>query len=421
MIITAEEISEMKFGKLKIKVPKEVFSCSDKKTEWICDCGKEKIITIKDVVSGNTKTCGRCKEISAEKISNMKFGSLRIKTPQNITKGSNKKIEWICDCGRETNTQISLVISEKTSSCGRCKEISAEKISNMKFGSLRIKKPQNVFPSSHNKIEWICDCGREICINTHSVLFGLTIRCGRCNEISIEEISKMKFNKLRIKTPQSILSGSSKKTEWICDCGNIVLKQIVNVTNGHTTSCGDCHKIISDWYFTNKEKIRSLKYPIQPSDVPSGGIIPLEVMRQKDMRFRTLCPACQKPWTAYWNDIRRGESLTCGCCTNRVSIQQRIICEYLKQFDPDVQLEYKLTYKIGVKVKNFHYDIFVPSKKLLIEYDGMLYHSSSKIKERDLEKEKLVKNLGYNFMRILESDWIKNKENVRNNLKGLFN
>ena len=86
-----------------------------------CDCGKEKIILKRNVISGITKSCG-C--ISREKtidrcfkdITNKKHGKL---LPLNyFHKG--KKIYWhcLCDCGKTTDVQSSKLISGKIVSCG---------------------------------------------------------------------------------------------------------------------------------------------------------------------------------------------------------------------------------------------------------------------------------------------------------------
>jgi very-short-patch-repair endonuclease len=212
----------------------------------------------------------------------------------------------------------------------------------------------------------------------------------------------MKFGKLRIEVPQDIKPGSGKKIKWICDCGILKLITTRDVIAGRIRSCGNCHGTILSWFLSNKEKIKSLKCPINPEDVPPGGVIPLEIITKSHTRFKAICPACKKPWSAYWHDIRLGIALTCGCSYNRTSLVQNRIFEFIKAYDPNVQLEYKL----GI----LYYDIFVPSKNLLIEYDGEKWHKNSGV--HDLKKHKLAIDSGYKFMRILEKDWKNNKQQV---------
>ena len=168
----------------------------------------------------------------------MKFGKLKIKVPCDMKPGSHRKVEWICDCGKETITKIFLVTDGTTTSCGRCNEISAEEMTTRKFGELKMKYPKNIKPGSNEKVEWICDCGKEKFITLCDVISGHSISCGKCNMTFID--NKHKFGKLRIKESQLVLPKSHQKVEWICDCEKISLKSLYNVTSGHTKSCGRC-------------------------------------------------------------------------------------------------------------------------------------------------------------------------------------
>lgn len=94
---------------------------SDSRYLFKCDCGKEKIILKRNVISGKTKSCG-C--ISVEKtinrcfkdITNKKHGRL---LPLSYFRKGNK-IYWhcLCDCGMTTDVQSSKLISGKIVSCG---------------------------------------------------------------------------------------------------------------------------------------------------------------------------------------------------------------------------------------------------------------------------------------------------------------
>ena len=246
-------LNVQKFGKLQIKTPQNVSFYSRKKIEWTCDCGKETTARIDYVLSGHTKSCGRCKEISAEKILTKKFGKLRIKIPQSILPGSHMKVIWICDCGKEKFIDIHNVCIGVSTSCGHCNEISASNIANMKFGKLQIKVPKIIKPGSNQKTEWICDCGRITLVVIASVMNGTTTSCGKCKQLSKIFFAKTKFGKLRMKTPTDFHSHSSKKVIWVCDCGKETSAAVSFVIRGDTTSCGRCKEI-------SAEKISSMKF-----------------------------------------------------------------------------------------------------------------------------------------------------------------
>jgi hypothetical protein len=397
MVILSKDISSKKFGKLRIKVPKDIMSGSRKKILWICDCGKEKLISIYNVLSGNITSCNNCNLISAADIATKKFGKLRIKTPQDIKSRSDKKILWICDCGKEKLVKIGYVLSNQITSCGQCNLISAADIATKKFSKLRIKIPQDIKPKSDKKILWICNCGREKLIRISNVFSGNTISCGQCSQISAAEIASKKFGKLRIKIPQDIKPGSAKKIEWICDCGKEIIKQISLVISGNTSSCGQCGELIKNWYIQNREQIRSLKCPIDSKDFIPGGMIPLETIKKTKNSFKAICPACKGIYYPYLYSIKLGKSLTCGCSTYRISMPVIEITEYIRSLGFEVQNEYK--------INKLYYDIFIPQKNLLIEFQGIRWHSMKGMKERDMRKKQNAINSGYQFMEILEKDW----------------
>jgi hypothetical protein len=411
-LISAEEMTIKKFGKLRIKIPKDILPGSTKKVLWICDCGKEKFIKIMYVTSGQSTSCGRCSQISAAEIATRKFGKLRIKIPQDINPGSAKKVEWICDCGREVITSIYLVISGNTSSCGRCNQISAEEIFKRKFGKLRIKNPQDIMPGSEKKIEWICDCGKEKLIQINYITSGQAISCNQCNQIAASEMAIRKFGRLRAKIPQDVTSGSKKKILWICDCGRKKLISIYSVISGYTISCGDCGGSVKNWYIQNREQIRSLKCPIDPKNFIPGGIIPLETIKNVSNPFKAICPACKKEYHPRFDGIRLGKSLTCGCASYRVSMPCLQIIEYIKSLGFKVISEHK--------VNNLYYDIFVPFKNSLIEFQGIRWHSMKGSKEKDLRKRCNATDAGYNFMEIHEMDWKNERDDVKKYINQFF-
>ena len=113
----------------------------------------------------------------------------------------------------------------------------------LRFGKLRIKEPQDIFPSSHKKILCVCDCGKEALITICSLYSGNTKSCGKCNLITAAQMKVLIFSKLRMKYPKDILPGSGKKETWLCDCGNEKDISINNVTSGRTKSCGRCNLI----------------------------------------------------------------------------------------------------------------------------------------------------------------------------------
>ncbi len=61
--------------------------------------------------------------------------------PVDSSRGSHRKVQWNCDCGRTTVIAICTVVSGNTSSCRKCNMLTAEHMSTAKFGKLRMKDP----------------------------------------------------------------------------------------------------------------------------------------------------------------------------------------------------------------------------------------------------------------------------------------
>lgn len=67
-------------------------------------------------------------------------------------------------------------------------------------------------------------------------------------------------------------------------------------------------------------------------------------------------------------------------------------------------------------------DIFIPSKKIAIEYNGLYYHSELKIAERGyhLNKTKALQNQGIRLIHIFSDEWLNKQDLVKNKLRNLL-
>lgn len=387
-----------KFGKLRLRDPTHVTHGSEQEIWWICDCGREVLKRVANVTKGQTKSCGQCNEISAEKMASCRFGKLRMKEPAAVTSGSAKKVTWVCDCGREKDIMILSVVNGATSSCTKCDHLSMEEMASRKFGRLRMKEPIEINPWSHGKIWWVCDCGREKKISIRYVVQGTTKTCGRCNEIPVEEMASRKFGRLRMKEPETILANSNKKTWWICDCGRETFTKTFLVTSGRTASCGQCADTLRRIWERNRDAIRALRTPIWPVQIPEGCPVPLDPPITKTSEpFRASCPLCGGEYGPRWSGIRLGVSLSCGCSSSRVSAGQRQIADFISELGVDADTEFK--------IGKLSYDVWVPSHNLVIEFNGLKWHSRNGAKEQDVDKWRNAVDAGFDFMMIFEDEW----------------
>lgn len=349
--------------------------------------------------------------VSSEFLATTKFGKLRMKNPEDFRHGSAKKTIWVCDCGAETEKSFNNVFNGHTKSCGRCNVITKSQFESEKFGKLRMEFPQDLHSGSDKTASWVCECGRKTVAAVKSVVGGSTKSCGRCNSIEKHLIADSKFGRLSMKNPETVTKGSGKKVVWVCDCGVEKSIQIRKVVGGHITSCGQCsHAVKSDFEeFAEKLHDLTFEYPINKDDNLVSWFGPQQDISSGGKPIDAKCPVCGTIRKVRFSDICRGVGLTCGCSTNRVSMGQRSLHKFLE----DVGLSPEMEHKVG----SMTYDIYVPSKQMLIEYNGLKWHSMPNSKQRDIKKFKFAIDNGYEILVIFEDEWLFKRKIFENLIK----
>ncbi len=381
------------------------------KTNWLCDCGKTSLKITGNVLNGITSTCGRCLEISSEEMAARKFGKLRIKTPQTLTSGSAKKVVWVCDCGREASIRVDGVIGG-IKSCGHCSDMPISELHGKHFGKLCLidaRGAAHISPESHKRLLWQCDCGKTTEVQARYVLNGTTSTCGRCNELSIELLTGKKFGRLRMRDPHVVKANSNKKVWWVCDCGREIFSKVFAVTRGNTRSCGRCYLSYRQRWNAEKDEIRKLRTPIMPRQLPDWLPKALEPITKTSQPFKAQCRLCGGEYFPRWSGIRLGKSLTCGCSVSQVSSGQNEVFEFVKSLGVEAEMEHE--------INSLSYDIWVPSKNLAVEFNGLKWHSRSDSKRRDIEKWKNAVRSGVDYLMIFEDEWALGRHKVESLLR----
>lgn len=231
-----------------------------------------------------------------------------------------------------------------------------------------------------------------------------TFVCKGCNKEVILRRSKNKLNYCsqycynNFRKPR-IKIGKIIKCEW---CGKEKYKSKCHLKNSKNLFCSiNCSN-----YFQGKNKLK----------------------------FK--CRICDKIFK--WSKSRMKQANPTYCsmiCRNKDKLR---LCENslkgnLAQINKNVlnRLEKKGTQileKIGLK-KNYDFfeqvplfnkfivDIFIPNKKLVIQWDGVYWHTKEKRKKLDESQDKYLKKCGYEILRITDKEIKKNEEDVYDNIK----
>lgn len=106
----------MRFGHLVVIEP--AGKANNGKPTWKCkcDCGKEVIVAVSNLWSGNTKTCG-CSRTKFDDLSGRQFGDLTVIERDWSRKG---KVYYICKCrcGNYTSSRSDGLLNGVVNSCG---------------------------------------------------------------------------------------------------------------------------------------------------------------------------------------------------------------------------------------------------------------------------------------------------------------
>ena len=131
---------------------------------------------------------------------------------------------------------------------------------------------------------------------------------------------------------------------------------------------------------------------------------------------------CEKRhnWRANFNNIRRGT--WCPTCAIVISKPQREVYKLIAELLPNKEVILNDTQTI----KPFDLDIYIPSLKIGIEYDGEYWHYSDWAIENGSfvkmkRKDDFCANKEIRLLRIRENDWQKNKSDILNTINEALN
>ena len=334
-----------------------------------------------------------------------KNGNLK---PENFTANSGKKVWWKCAKGHEWQAEIKS--RNKGNGCPVCSgnqvligyndlsTINPKLASEWDYEKNGVLTPKDFTIGSGKKVWWKCEKGHEwkativdrnagkgcpICANK-KVAQGYN-DLARLNP---ELASEWNYEKNGDLTPENVTAGSNKKVWWKCKKGHEWQAIISNRSSG--LGCPVCsgHKVLkgeNDLSTINPKLASEWDYE------KNGDLTPENVTTSSGKKVWWKCSKGHE-WQATIHNRNKGRN--CPICDSerKTSTPEYAILFYLKKYDEEPIHRYK--------EKGYELDIYIPSKKIAIEYDGGLWHQN-KTKE-DLEKNLRCKNDGIKLYRIRE-------------------
>lgn len=263
--------------------------------------------------------------------------------------------------------------------------------------------PSTIGVGSHTKVWWKCANGhswfamvsnrsahnRSCPYCTHQLpISGETDLASQYPELAQEwHPVKNKFS------PSEILPGTHTKAWWICSEGHEYESEIKSRVAG--TGCPYCcgKKVLKGFndLKTVNPDLAAEWHPTMNSDLS-----PEDVTDASGKKVWWIC----KNGHAYESTVyNRKSGRGCPQCSDalRTSFPEQAIFYYIKQQYPDAISGYKDIFSSSMEL-----DIYIPSLKVGIEYDGRVYHSSKNNQLRDQRKYQICKQHGIFLIRIRE-------------------
>lgn len=415
---------EWDYEKNRNLLPSDVSAHSDKKVYWLCSHGHSWLAAIntrtQKNISGGCPICSNKRivagvnDLATTNPDILKYWDFdkNIINPTEISSGSNKTVFWKCGNGHSFKTKVYLFANSKEkNNCPICRNFKVvsgvndlattnpELLSEWDFEK-NIVKPEQVHAGSHKKVWWKCSIGHsweaEICTRAKK-----GHKCPICSNQKVKpgfndvgtlypEIKRYWDYEKNPTKPEDYPGLHSNKKIWFkCEKGHSWNTQIADFTRG--TRCPYC---------SNRKVIRGFNdlFTIAPFlekewDFDKNKIDPYNISYGSKKKAWWKCKKGHS-WLAVINTRIRGNG--CPECAKETqsSLPEKAVYYYVKQVFSDA-----IENPILEEINKRELDIYIPSLRIGIEYDGVNWHKSIK---RDLEKDSLCANASITLIRLRE-------------------
>lgn len=212
---------------------------------------------------------------------------------------------------------------------------------------------------------------------------------------------------------------TNTKIKHFCNKHKIEFLKVPNNLKGY--GCPNCIK-----HYRNKNSVLSNKeFKNRLKKSHDGKIVALGKYRGHNKNITFKCNVCEYEWDSYpWNKIRSKDPVGCPKCarisqlenTKTVSKSEKRLRAYINKYFPSATNIW-VNHPTNPNLLR-EYDIFIPEKKIAIEFNGFYWHSYPiKKPNYHYEKRKLAELCGIRLITVWETEWISRKKQVRALLK----
>ncbi len=209
-----------------------------------------------------------------------------------------------------------------------------------------------------------------------------------------EVLKQWDYEKNTLK-PEELTYGSAKKVWWKCPKGHSY-QLAVHSKVQHVNSCAVCsgHLTVpgvndfATWY----PDIAKEWHPEK-----NGDLLPSQVAKKTNRKVWWICQFGHE-WQATVCD-RVTDKTGCPKCRSRrlTSFSEQAIFYYVKQLYPDTVNRYKEIFSNGMEL-----DIYIPSIRVAIEFDGGAWHNTEEAHRKEREKFEICQKNNIRLIRVKE-------------------
>ena len=340
--------------------------------------------------------------------------------PDSVAAHSNKKFFWLCEKGHTYDSSPDKRVNGE--GCPYCNnrrllagfndlETTYPNIAAEWDYSLNEGKPGDYTFRSMFKAHWKCSiCGHEWAAKIRDRVDSKYQLCPKCTAArrGLEKhrqalqdrggitdpflLTEWDYEKNE-RGPEEYTPNSNEDVYWVCSkCGYHFKAKINNRALRKSCACCSGRIVvpgINDLATTHPQLAKEW-HPIK-----NGDLHPTDVTYGMATRVWWICPEGHEYSATL---LHRSSGTNCPVCNSgrQTSFAEQAVYYYVKKVFPDAISRYTEIFGKGMEL-----DIYIPSIRLGIEYDGMAWHKADKI-PREKKKYKICQENGIRLLRLME-------------------
>lgn len=321
-------------------------------------------------------------------------------------------------CGKIYHIEPNYILSNQFSGCNECNyKIDYGKLNSFSKTNNKIVPFDGFKDKRTDCVTIVCPIHGEYKARIKSILKG-KCQCKKCNGykklMGEAEFKERLYNKFGDKVkPISKYNGTNYNMTFQCNKGHIFERTPNAFFRGNLhLPCPVCSKeaLAKEQTKTNEQfKADAIKlYGKEKYDISNT------VYVKSDKPITVKCNECGRYFTIVANSFLRGHGCPYHNCNS--SIKEKEIKEAIEILGFNCLSNCRNVLPSGKEI-----DIYIPSNKLAIEFDGLYWHNElNKDKDYHLNKTIECEKFGIKLIHIFEDEWINKKEIVISFLKKLL-